>query len=203
MATKATKKKATVKEDQSVEETDYMKQTDPWMGLTLTEPGLRLEDCLAKMVKEFPKLPNFKTVVDTIIGYRRYMEDQGEKPKDNIYSEEVLIISPEVFTVRCVCGACRFLLEYNCTPDEDDLEDDVDEHEQVEEFKFDSAEPAAESAAEPAESTTTKKHKTGRMVAGFTLSNMINGESVFVQNIGKYTKAQWEELDDQIFTITD
>lgn len=96
----------------------------PWQGLVVEDPATPLEECLDKMVAAFPKLTLLANVRDTILGHREYeaSRDTSKDPDDSDepsqYFEECLITSKDVFTLRCYCGLCYFLLEYNLVPDD-------------------------------------------------------------------------------------
>lgn len=166
-----------------MEEKSKMKEGSyPWQGLVLDDGSITLKECLQKVVKEFPKLYRLGDVAASIEGYRNYMIDQGADA-DPVYSEEVLILSKEVFTIRCNVGFCHFLLEYNGVEEDDDELDETED--------------------ETTETTKKKKTRKPSLVAGFTLENTMNGTRLFAQNIQKYTAAEWKEMDDTIFSIID
>ena len=169
-----------MKKESGIKERSY-----PWQGLVLDDGSVTLEECLQKIVKEFPKLRRLRDVAASIESYRNYMIDQGADA-DPVYSEEVLILSKEVFTIRCNVGLCHFLLEYNGVEEDDDYNDELDD----------------ESDAE-SETGKKKKKRKPSLVAGFTLENTMNGTRLFAQNIQKHTAAEWEEMDDTIFSIID
>lgn len=96
-----------------------------WQGLCLEDPKWPLKKCLEKVTAAFPKLTMLETVKDTILNYRAYAEQNDLDFNDETYYEEMVITSETVFTIRCYCGLCYFLIEYNMESDPDDEDEET------------------------------------------------------------------------------
>ena len=75
--------------------------------------SINLNYCLQKMVDAFKDISQVEYTINNII--KPYREYARQNPINDVYRENSLIVTKNVFSMRCLCGVCLFTLGYNLT----------------------------------------------------------------------------------------